>query len=221
MTNPFVAALFDTPAFHVLLQNSALISLGVLVGQLLVATPAAWALAQFRFRGRKALFFAYVLLMMLPFQAVLLPTYLALEALGANNTLWAIILPGAFSALPVFIMRQSFASIPQSLLEAARLDGACETSVFLRFGLPLGAPGIFSSLVLEFFEYWNAVEQPLAYLGNQALWPLGMLSPAVTAESASIMLAAAALSAIPGLLVFLWGKDYLEAGIGSTTRGGK
>lgn len=218
MTELFATVLLDTPTFHVLLQNSALITLGVLAGQFVTATPAAWALAQFSFPGRGALFFAYILLMMLPFQAVMLPTYLVLEALHINNSLWAIVLLGIFSAFPVFIMAQFFASIPQSLIDAARLDGANEGFIFLHIGIPLGAPGIFAALVLGFFEYWNAVEQPLAFLEDPSLWPLGMLSPAATAESVGLMVAAAALAAVPGLLVFLWGKGHLEAGIASTTR---
>lgn len=220
MIELFTTVLLDTPAFHVLLRNSAFITIGVLAGQLATAIPAAWALAQFSFPGRSALFFAYILLMMLPFQAVMLPTYLVLEALNINSSLWAVILPGVFSAFPVFIMTQFFASIPRSLIDAARLDGAGEWFIFLHIGIPLGTPGIFAALVLGFFEYWNAVEQPLAFLEDPSLWPLGMLSPAVTAESAGLMVVAAALAAVPGLLVFLWGKGHLEAGIASTTRMG-
>lgn len=221
MTELFATVLLDTPAFHVLLQNSALITLGVLTGQLAAATPASWALAQFSFPGRSALLFVYILLMMLPFQAVMLPTYLVMEALSINNSLWAVVLPGIFSAFPVFIMAQFFASIPRSVMDAGRLDGASEWFIFLHIGIPLGAPGIFAALVLGFFEYWNAVEQPLAFLEDPSLWPLGMFSPAVTAESAGLMVVAAGVSAVPGLLVFLWGKNHLEAGIASTTRMGR
>lgn len=89
----YVATLFDSPAFHVLMTNSAFYAVAVLTGQVLVGAPAAWALARFRFRGRNALFFLYVLLMMLPFQAVMLPNYLVLRELGVDNTVFAIVLP--------------------------------------------------------------------------------------------------------------------------------
>ena len=213
----YVAVLVDTPAYHVLVQNSAIIVVGVLAGQAVFATPAAWALARFDFPGKRAVFFLYVLLMMLPFQVVMLPNYLVLNALGINDTLLAVVLPGAFSAFPVFIMHHFFASVPDSLVDAARLDGAGEWRVFWSIGLPLGAPGVFAALVLGFFEYWNAVEQPLAFLKNQALWPLSLFQPALSAETVGTLFAAAVVAAVPAVLVFLMGKDYLEQGIAATT----
>lgn len=214
----YVEVLVDTPAFHVLFANSTALTAGVLAGQLLLAPPAAWALARYRFPGRNMLFFLYVLLMMLPFQVLMLPSYLMLNALGINGTLLAIVLPGAFSAFPVFIMEHFFAGIPDELIESARLDGASELRIFVRIGLPLGTPGIFASLVLGFFECWSMVEQPLAFLRDQALWPLSLFQPAAGAEGLGVAFAAAAVAAVPALLVFLLGKDYLEAGIASTTR---
>lgn len=213
----YVAVLVDTPAYHVFVQNSAIIVVGALAGQAVFATPAAWALARFDFPGKRAVFFLYVLLMMLPFQVVMLPNYLVLNALGINDTLLAVVLPGAFSAFPVFIMHHFFASVPDSLVDAARLDGAGEWRVFWSIGLPLGAPGVFAALVLGFFEYWNAVEQPLAFLKNQALWPLSLFQPALSAETVDTLFAAAVVAAVPAVLVFLMGKDYLEQGIAATT----
>ena len=214
----YVAVLVDTPAYHVLFWNSACIAAGVLVGQLIVATPAAWALARYEFRGKNALFFLYVLLMLLPFQVVMLPNYLVLNALGINNTLAAIILPGAFSAFPVFVMRHFFASIPNSVIESARLDGAGEVRIFLTIGIPLGAPGILAALVLGFFEYWSLVEQPLAFLKDQALWPLSLFQPTISFDNVGIVFASAAIAAVPAILVFLLGRDCLEQGIAATTR---
>ncbi|WP_101723002.1 carbohydrate ABC transporter permease [Eggerthella timonensis] len=213
----YVAVLVDTPAYHVLVQNSAIIVVDVLAGQAVFATPAAWALTRFDFPGKRAVFFLYVLLMMLPFQVVMLPNYLVLNALGINDTLLSVVLPGAFSAFPVFIMHHFFASVPDSLVDAARLDGAGEWRVFWSIGLPLGAPGVFAALVLGFFEYWNAVEQPLAFLKNQALWPLSLFQPALSAETVGTLFAAAVVAAVPAVLVFLMGKDYLEQGIAATT----
>ncbi|WP_219717833.1 carbohydrate ABC transporter permease [Raoultibacter massiliensis] len=214
----YVAVLVDTPGYHVLFWNSAVITACVLAGQLAVATPAAWALARFGFRGRDALFFLYVLLMMLPFQTTMLPNYLVLNALGINDTLAAVILPGAFSAFPVFIMRHFFATIPNSLIESARLDGASEFAIFLKIGVPLGAPGIFASLVLGFFEYWNLVEQPLAFLRDQTLWPLSLFQPAIASESIGLVFASTVIASIPAVLVFATGREYLEQGIAATTR---
>lgn len=215
----YVATLFDSPAFHVLMTNSAFYAVAVLTGQVLVGAPAAWALARFRFRGRNALFFLYVLLMVLPFQAVMLPNYLVLRELGVDNTVFAIVLPGIFSAFPVFVMRQFFAAIPDNIIESARLDGAGEWRIFLRIGVPLGAPGVFAALMLGFFEYWGLVEQPIAFLRDQALWPISLFAPTLTLENAGTVFAAAVVAAVPSVLLFLLGGDYLAQGIAATTRG--
>ena len=215
----YVEILLDTPHFHVLVGNSVLYTVLVLIGQFLVATPAAWALACYDFRWKGALFFLYVVLMMLPFQVLMLPNYLTFQAFGINDTIWAIVLPGVFSAFPVFIMRQFFSAIPRSLIDAARLDGSSELRIFFCVGVPLGAPGIFAAMILGFFEYWSLVEQPLAFLSNQALWPISMFMPTLTFDNVGAVFAAAVISAIPGMLVFWWGKGYLERGIASTTKG--
>ena len=136
----------------------------MLAGQLLIALPGAWAFAHFRFPGKRALFLFYIILMMQPFQVTMVPNYLVLKQFHLLNTHLAVILPGIFSAFPVFIMTKFFASIPTPLIEAARLDGASDFSIFLKVGIPVGRPGIISMLVLGFLEYWNAIEQPMTFL---------------------------------------------------------
>ena len=117
---------------------------------------AAWAFAKFDFPGKKALFAGYMILMLLPFQVTMVSSYLVLDQLGLMNTVLAIILPGAVSTFPVFLMTRFFSAIPNALTEAAALDGAAPLQIFLHLGLPLGAPGILSAVVLGFIEYWNA-----------------------------------------------------------------
>ena len=97
-----------------------------------------------------------MILMLLPFQVTMVSSYLVLDQLGLMNTVLAIILPGAVSTFPVFLMTRFFSAIPNALTEAAALDGAAPLQIFLHLGLPLGAPGILSAVVLGFIEYWNA-----------------------------------------------------------------
>lgn len=213
---PWVELLLDSPAFFAMFWNSCGQVFPVVTGQVLLGAPAAWALARFRFRGRRLVYTLYVLLMLLPFQVTMVSSYLVLDTLGLTNTVWAIILPGAASTFPVFLMVRFFAAIPAALTEAAALDGAGPLQTFLHVGLPLGAPGILSAVVLGFLEYWNALEQPLAFLKDKALWPLSLYLPAVTAENAGRTLAASAAALIPPLLIFLFGQKYLEAGIAAS-----
>ena len=210
----YVEVLVDNPGFHVLYQNSTFITTAVLAGQMLIGIPAAWSFAVYDFKGKNALFFIYIVLMMLPFQVMLLPNYLVLSNLGLVDTHLSLIIPGALSAFPVFIMRHFFQTIPDSLLESARLDGANEFQIFIRIGIPLGKSGILAVLILGFFEYWNIVEQPLAYLRSAELWPLSLFTPVIELSNAGIIFASAIIAAIPAILVFIAGKEYLEQGIG-------
>ena len=155
-------------------------------------------------------------LTLMPFQVTMVSGYFILDRLGLMNTVWAVILPGAVSTFPVFIMTRFFAAIPSALTEAAELDGADPWRVFLYLGLPVGFPGVLSAVVLGFLEYWGALEQPMTFLKDQTKWPLSLYLPAVTAENAGTSLAAAVLTLAPALLIFLFGQKYLEAGIAAS-----
>lgn len=183
----FYRLLIESPAFYRLFWNTVGMTAAILVGQLIVGLPSAWAFAAFRFRGRDILFGLYVVLMLLPFQVMLLPQYIVLQKLHLYNHCTAVILPAIFSTFPVFIMYRGFTQIDGEILEAARLDGAGELQVFLRIGLPLGKMGIQAAMVLSFLEYWNLVEQPMAFLEEQAKWPLS-LSAADCCQSGGLRL---------------------------------
>ena len=157
---------------------------------------------------------AYLVLMVLPFQITMVPNYLVLDALGLMDTPWAVILPGIFSTFPVFIMKKGFDAVPDSLLEAAALDGAGPLGTFVRIGLPLGLPGICSALVLSFIEAWNAIEQPMLFLRDQSNWPLSLYLSNITVEDLGLAMVASLLMLAPPLLLFLVGQNYLEQGIG-------
>lgn len=209
----YIRLLLDSPGFFSMFWNSCIQTGGVLLGQLLAAVPAAWAFAQFKFPGRNALWFLYMLLMILPFQVTMVSGYLVLSSVHLMDTHWAVILPGVFSTLPVFILEKFFAGIPETILEAARVDGAGGLRIFLAIGLPLGTPGIFSILILGFLEYWNAIEQPMTYLKTESLFPLSLYLPQITTADAASSFAASVVMLLPAVLLFLWGQDDLEQGI--------
>ncbi len=205
--------LFMTPQFFVLFWNSIKITAWILIGQLLVGVPAAWAFAVYKVQGRKLLFALYVVLMLLPFQVTMLSSYLVLNRLSLLNTHQAVILPAVFSTFPVFISYGGFRSIPEQLFEAARVDGAKEMEIFLKIGLPLGKSGILSAIVLGFLEYWNMMEQPMAFIEEKALWPLSLYLPEITWGQAGYAFCASVITLIPAVFVFITGQDYLEQGI--------
>jgi len=211
---PLVGLLLDTPEFWDTFWNTVLLSVPVVAGQLLTAVPAAWALSRLRFRGRQLLTGLYVLLMLMPFQVTMTPNYLVLDALGLMDTVWAVILPGIFSAFPVFIMLRFFDGIPRELLDSADLDGANHFQVFWHIGLPLGRPGILAAMVLTFLESWSAVEQPLTFLRDETWQPLSLRIGQMELSQA---MGAGLVALIPAVLVFRWGQKYLELGIRSGT----
>jgi multiple sugar transport system permease protein len=143
-------------------------------------------------------------------------SYLVLDGLGLMNTALAVILPGIASTFPVFIMKRFFEAIPKSLIESAAIDGASNLSIFLKIGLPMGAPGILSAVVLGFLEYWNALEAPLTFLKDRTLWPLSLYLPAISADNIGTAMVASVIMLTPALLIFLFGQRYLEQGISAS-----
>lgn len=208
-----VEVLLDSPGFFAMFWNSVAISAATLLGQLLLDVPAAWALARLPLNGKKTLRSLYIVLMLMPFQVLMFPQYLALKGLNLLDTLWAVILPGIFSTFPVFLLQRFFCSIPEEILEAARLDGAGEGRIFLQIGIPLGLPGIFAAGILSFLDSWNLIEQPMTYLKNKQLWPLSLFLPEIGLGEMGLGFAAALLMLLPALLLF-WGcQESLEQGI--------
>lgn len=205
--------LFLTPQFFVLFWNSMKMVTLILLGQLLAGVPAAWAFAVYRIRGSKALFTLYIVLMLLPFQVTMLSSYLVLNKLSLLNTHLAVILPAVFSTFPIFLTYGGFRAIPLELLEAARMDGAREEYLFLKIGIPLGKGGLLSAMVLGFLEYWNMMEQPMAFLEDKSLWPLSLYLPEITWVQAGYAFCASLITLIPAVFVFIIGQDYLEQGI--------
>ena len=210
----YVELMLDSPEFFAMFWNSVSYAALSLAGQL-VGVGAAWAFARYRFPFKKVLFALYIFLMLMPFQVTMIGQYLALDALRLMDTRWAIILPAAFSTMSVFIMARFFEAIPESVLEAARIDGAGEMRVFVRIGLPLGLPGLLSAMVLGFIEVWGMIEQPITFLRSQSLWPLSLYLPQITGESLGWATAASVMALLPPLLVFLCGQRYLVQGIGT------
>ena len=209
----YVRILFQTPQFFIVFWNSMKIVILILAGQLLTAVPAAWAFAVYPFRFRRPLFTLYIVLMLMPFQVTMLSSYLALDHLKLLNTHGAIILPAVFSTFPVFLIYRGFCDLPKGLIKAARIDGAGEWTIFWRIGLPLASGGILSAMVLGFLEYWSLLEQPMAFLEDQSLWPLSLYLPEISMDQAGYSFVASVITLIPAVFVFLSGREYLEQGI--------
>ncbi|GAA0738778.1 carbohydrate ABC transporter permease [Clostridium oceanicum] len=212
----YIEILLDTPEFFVVFWNSVKIVFFSIVGQLLVGVPAAWGFARYKFPYKKILFTIYIIVMLMPFQVTMISNYVVLDKLNILDTHLSIILPAIFSTFSVFIMYRFFKNIPESIIESARIDGASEKQIFFKIGIPLGMPGIMSSVILSFLEYWNLIEQPLIFLKSKNLWPLSLYLPNVKIENAGVAFGTSAITLISAIIVFFAGQSYLEQGIAST-----
>jgi len=208
-----IQVLCDMPIFFDMFWNTCKQVFFQIIGQFFVATPAAWAIAQMRFKERRAVYLLYIILMLMPFQVTMLPNYLILYRLHLLNTAAAIIIPGIFSAFPVFIMTRGFHAIQRPLLEAAALDGAGYLRTFLSIGIPIGFPGIMAALMISFVEAWNTIEQPMLFLKDKSEWPLSLLLPEITEQNLGVSMVISMVVLLPPTLIFLFGQKYLETGL--------
>lgn len=194
--------------------NSVIYTLAILTGQLLILPAFAFALSCFRFRGRDLIAFVVVLLMVLPFQVLMVPNVLTLRALNLLNTPWAVILPVVASPFVVFLLRQYMMGIPKDIIQSAQIDGARPLSCFVQIILPICRPVLGATVALSFADCWNLVEQPLTYLTlREDLYPLsavfGKLSSNITGNEFS----GAALFILPALFVYMYFQEDIIEGI--------
>lgn len=209
----YVVLLFDSPKFLTMFWNSVKLVVPVVVGQVIIGTLAAWGFAQYQFFMKKALFMAYIALMMMPFQVTLVPSFLVLDRLGLIDTPWAVILPGMFNTFAVFLLRQFFQILPKELVEAARIDSAGEIRIFVKIGIPLGIPGIASLCIVSFLDNWNLIEQPMTFLRTQDLWPLSLYLSRIGETNVEIAMGASIITLLPTLMLFFYCESYLVRGI--------
>jgi alpha-1,4-digalacturonate transport system permease protein len=199
--------------------NSIVIAVVAVVLTVFINLLCGYTFAKFRFFGRNVLFFAILGALIVPIQVIIVPEFLIVSALGLLNTHWGVILPRAAEAFGIFMVRQFMVSIPDELLEAARLDGAGEFSIFLRIVLPLSKPIIFVLVVFTFMWRWNDFAWPLVVLTDQSMFtlPLGLnlLRGEPNPEWGTIM-AMALLTLVPMLVIFLAFQRLLIQGIAST-----
>ena len=209
----YFTVLLKSPDYLLKFWNSVILVVPIVLAQLMVASIAAYGFTRWRGRVRDGIFFAYVILMLMPYQVTLVPNYLVSDWLGILNTRWAIILPGAFAPFSVFLLTKFMRRIPKSLIESAKLDGAGEWQIFWNICLPQCRSALYSIAILVFIDYWNMVEQPLILLPNADMQPLSVYLSKINAGEIGVAFAVAVIYMIPGLLLFLHGEAYLVEGI--------
>lgn len=209
----FFKVLISTSQFLRMFWNSVFMVVPIIIGQVVVATLAAFAFSKLRFPGREPLFIVYLITMLMPFQVTLVPNYIMSDRLGLINSPSSIILPGIFAAFGVFLLRQFMLQIPTAYMEAAQMDGAGYFRSFVKIVLPMVKPGMAALVVLLFADYWNMVEQPLIFLQDAALQPLSIFLSRLQEDALGVSFAAAVLYMTPMILLFLFAERYFIEGI--------
>ena len=209
----YSTVLLKSPEYLLKFWNSVSYVLPIVLFQLVVAAGASYSFARVPTKFRSGVFFAYIILMLMPYQVTLVPNYLVIDKLDLLNTRWAIILPGVFSPFSVFILTKYMRRIPSSIVEAAKLDGAGEWQIFTRIFLPLCQSTLYSVAILVFLDYWNMVEQPLILLSDEELYPLSVFLSKINQGDTGVALAIAVIYMVPPVLLFLYSEDYLIDGI--------
>ncbi len=208
---------------HTLFNQYAINSIVIAVVSTVLAVAlnalAGFAFAKYKFPGRTALFYLVLATLMVPFQITMIPTYVTVAKLGLINNYWGVILPGTASAFGIFMVRQFMQSIPDELLDAARIDGCSEFGIFVRIIVPLSGTVLAVLAILTFLYRWNDYLLPLLVLNRQQMFtlPIGITNFIGEYQAEwSLVMAASLISIVPTVALFLFFQRYFVSGIAMT-----
>jgi multiple sugar transport system permease protein len=200
-------------------RNSAIVALSNVVLTLFTSSLLGYIFAKFEFRGKRILFYYILSQLMIPFQVTMIPSYLILVQFGLLNNLLGLIIPSGINAFGIFLMRQFMLTIPNELVEAARVDGASEWRIFLQIVMPQVSPALATLGILTFMFNWNAYLWPIIVLTEQRVRTLPIILQWYTTQNAqqtNLSMAAAVLVMMPVLIVFILLQRWIIRGISLT-----
>lgn len=199
--------------------NTAIVTGCVVLGAVVVNTLAGWALSRFRFAGRKVAFAVIVAILMVPLQAYLIPLYLQIVDLGWLNSYQALIIPFLVNPLLIFLMRQSFGTLPKELEEAAAIDGAGRMRIFLRIGVPLSITAIATQAILAGTWTWNSFLIPVTMTTDKDLFVLTLGLNSLQAQNytlPTVQMAGVVLLTLPVVAMFLVFQRFIVPSVASS-----
>lgn len=199
--------------------NTTKLTVIITLLQLFTSSFAAYAFSKLEFKFRDVLFLSYIATIAIPWQVYMVPQFIMMRGLHLNDTHLSLILLQAFSAFGVFLIRQFYMSIPNSLIEAARIDGYSEYKIYVNIMLPLAKPALSTLTIFTFVGVWNDFMGPLIYINSEKLKTiqvgLRMFISQYSAEY-SLIMAASLISLIPVLIIFLSLQRFFVEGVAST-----
>ena len=196
--------------------NSTLVAVCVTLSNVFFDSLVGYTLAKFQFRGRYLIFIAILSTLMIPTEMLVIPWYLMSAQLGWIDSYWGIMFPGMMTAFGTFLMKQFFETVPDDFLEAARVDGLNEFTIWWKIAMPMVAPAISALAIFTFLGNWTAFFWPLIVTNSRELYtlPVGLSSFAVEQSIQwEMIMTGAALATIPTLIVFLVLQRYIVRGV--------
>lgn len=196
--------------------NSVKVSAWVVVFQVFTSATAGYVFAKLNFKGRDRIFTLYLATMMIPFHVTVITNFLQMSIYGLVNTLWSLMLPASVSAFGTFLMRQFFVTVPNELIEAAKIDGCNPFKTFLQICFPMAKPTIATLSIFCFMNVWNDYFTPLIYINDSRKYtlPLGLASmKGMYSTDWPVLMAASVISVLPVLIAFLFAQDAFVKGV--------
>lgn len=196
--------------------NSAFVSVMVTVVSLIINSMAGYAFAKYRFRGRDGLFKFLITSMIIPAQVTMLPLFIMLNKMGFINSYMGLLIPGLASIFGIFLIRQYCLAIPDSLIDAARIDGAGDVRIYVSLILPLCKPILATLAIFTFMGTWNDFLWPLIVMTDDSMYTLPVALAILSRESVQdteLMMAGSVITIVPVMVVFVALQKYYIAGI--------
>lgn len=208
-----ISSRFDYLAYFL---NSVKVSAWVVIFQVFTSATAGYVFAKLNFRGRDKVFTLYLATMMIPFHVTVITNFLQMSMYGLVNTLWSLMLPASVSAFGTFLMRQFFVTVPNELIEAAKIDGCNPFKTFLQICFPMAKPTIATLSIFCFMNVWNDYFTPLIYINDSRKYtlPLGLASmKGMYSTDWPVLMASSVISVFPVLIAFLFAQDAFVKGV--------
>lgn len=197
------------PDYLIKFWNSLLLAGAIVAGQCALSSLAGYGFSKFEFPFRETVYFAVIVLMLMPYQVTLVSNYLITDALHLNNTCWAILLPGIFSPFGVFLMRQGFDATADEMREAAMLEGCPQLRLLIQIAVPVCKGPLAALILLGFADAWNMVEQPIVFLKETFRYPISVFLAQMDESRMHILCTCGILVLLPVLLLFLFSEEDL------------
>jgi alpha-1,4-digalacturonate transport system permease protein len=205
--------------FLTYLKNSVIVTVVATIITLIINSMAAFALSKYNFKGRDAIFVLIIATLLIPISVILVPVFLVITSIGWNNNLWGVIIPGAATPTGVFLLRQYMLTIPDELIDAARIDGASEWRIYAQVILPLATPALAVLTIFSVMWRWNDFLWPLIVLSRNEVFTLQVGLNSFQGDLQiqwHFVLAMTVLTLLPITIVFAFLQRFITSGIATT-----